>query len=55
MFCSKCGARLGDSARFCSKCGTQVPASFWPVEAKRGPSEGGFDAVCACDGEVERS
>lgn len=41
MFCSKCGARLGDSARFCSKCGTQVPASFWPVEAKRGPSEGG--------------
>jgi len=26
-FCTKCGARLGDSARFCANCGTQVSSA----------------------------
>lgn len=24
MFCSKCGAKLVDNAKFCAKCGTAV-------------------------------
>lgn len=24
MYCTKCGAKLGEGSRFCSKCGTAV-------------------------------
>lgn len=47
MFCSNCGARLGEADRFCSTCG--APASSAPTEprAARTPRRSDADKVAA--------
>ena len=35
MFCSKCGAPIGDGAKFCGKCGTAVK----PVVQSEAPQQ----------------
>jgi phage shock protein C len=52
MFCSNCGRKLEDHARFCSECGSPKPASQPPVdrECERRPlsriREGKIAGVC---------
>lgn len=36
-FCTQCGARLPESARFCPRCGAPVAAHDTPAEADRAP------------------
>lgn len=36
MFCPKCGADLGEGARFCRQCGAQISAT--PTRASQGPT-----------------
>lgn len=33
MFCTQCGAQVGDSARFCTSCGKPVAGSVRPEAA----------------------
>lgn len=44
MYCTKCGAKLGEGSRFCSKCGTAVgeiamPDVSEPAQPKRNSKE----------------
>jgi hypothetical protein len=42
MFCSKCGEKIKEEARFCAKCGTPVNTSSVPNTP---PTAGGFGGV----------
>ena len=35
MYCTKCGAKLGEGSRFCSKCGTAVGEIAMPDGVNR--------------------
>ena len=45
MFCSNCGSKLPEGARFCSTCGTRVMEAFTVPEVEEKPVNTGFVKV----------
>jgi hypothetical protein len=53
VFCSNCGSRLPEGARFCSLCGARVAEIFEVPEVEEKPADLGFTAK-APDPEAEK-